>query len=260
MGTSLAFDSIDSISDIYARIKPLSENFAGWDFYTQEITELLSKNSEMSRSIISDLSFLDKIEVVPSWSTELKFKEIAFPDKKEDTVFTVNTAGESATRNISVDSTNSKDINQLNEDFYRFLEKHIAVFVWTLKHTDFEDGIENAPIIEVKNYIGRNRFVTFSWLHSIYSNNQKDSDVIAALLRIIGMTVANEDYDKLLPLVKAGLSDNSSKAQEAAIMVIEQWRSKNCLDAIQTATFHSSWINEYAKQVEKELKKELEQC
>ena len=117
MGTSRAFDSIDYISDIYARIKPLSENFAGWDFYTQEITELLSKNSEMSRSIISDLSFLDKIEAVPSWSTELKFKEIAFPDKKEDTVFTVNTAGESATRNISVDSTNSKDINQLNDAF-----------------------------------------------------------------------------------------------------------------------------------------------
>jgi hypothetical protein len=260
MGTSLTFDSIDSISDICARIKPLSENFAGWDFYTHEIRELISSNSEVSRSIISDLSFLDKIEAVPSWSTEFNFKKIAISEKKEVAVFTLNTGGESVSRNISVDSTNSNDINQLNEDFYNFLEKHSAVFVWTLKHTDFEDGIENAPITEVKNYIGKNRFVTFSWLHSIYSNNQKDSDVIAALLRIIGMSVDNEDYDKLLPLVKAGLSDNSSKAQEAAIMVIEQWRSKNCLDAIQTATFHSSWIKEYAKQVEKELKKELELC
>ena len=89
---------------------------------------------------------------------------------------------------------------------------------------------------------------------------QKDSDVIAAILRIIGMTVDNEDYDKLLPLVKAGLSDNSSKAQEAAIMVIEKWRSKNCLDAIQTAQFQSKWIREYAKQIELELITELESC
>ena len=100
---------------------------------------MISKNSEISKSIISDLSFLDKNETVPFWSTELKFKETGIPENNEDIVSTVNTAGESAKRNISVDSTNSKDINQLNEDFYKFLERQSAVFVWTLKHTDFEE-------------------------------------------------------------------------------------------------------------------------
>lgn len=257
MGNSISSISIDSISDIYSKLRPISGDFTGVDSYMQLIEEMASKNFEIPKSILSDLNFLEKLEVIPSWSGIIK--DVSIPHKEEDSDYTVNTAGESI-KNVSTDSTNSIDINYINEDFYKFLDKHTAVFIWTLKHTDFEDGIENAPIKEVKNYIRKNRFVTFSWLHSIYSNNQKDSDIISALLRIIGMTVDNEDYDKLLPLVKAGLLDNSSKAQEAALMVIEQWRSKNCLDAIQTAQFKSQWIREYAKQIELELKKELESC
>ena len=257
MGTPISSISIDSFSDIYSRLKPISGDFTGEDYYAQLIEEITSKNFEKSKSILPDLSFLERFEVIPSWSANIK--DISIPHKEEGSDYTVNTAGESI-KSVSTDPTNSIDINHINENFYKFLNNHTAFFIWTLKHTDFEDGIENAPIKEVKNYIRKNKFVTFSWLHSIYSNNQKDSDIIAALLRIIGMTVDNEDYDKLLPLVKAGLLDNSSKAQEAAIMVIEQWRSKNCLNAIQTAQFKSQWIREYAKQVELELKKELESC
>ena len=49
------------------------------------------------------------------------------------------------------------------------------------------------------------------------------------------MTVEKEDTDMLLTMVKAGLSDSHSKTQEAALMVIEQWRTRNCLIAIETA-------------------------
>lgn len=96
------------------------------------------------------------------------------------------------------------------------------------------------------------------WLHS---NNQKDIDVLAGLLRIIGMTVEKEDTDMLLTMVKAGLSDSHSKTQEAALMVIEQWRTRNCLIAIETApSFNSSWLCDYAKQIESELNEELRPC
>lgn len=248
---------IDFISDVYSRIGLSSGDFTGEGSYSRYLKEMILENPEVLTSDLSGLNFLDKFQVDLLSSVEsAKATTLNGGIDEENKVIT---ASESI-RVISTDSTKSVDINQINEDFYRFLERHSAVFVWTLRHTDFEDGIENAPISEVKNYIRKNRFVTFSWLHSIYSSNQKDSDVIAAILRIIGMTVDNEDYDKLLPLVKAGLSDNSSKAQEAAIMVIEKWRSKNCLDAIQTAQFQSKWIREYAKQIELELITELESC
>jgi len=62
-------------------------------------------------------------------------------------------------------------------------------------------------------------------------------------------------------MVKAGLSDSHSKTQEAALMVIEQWRTRNCLIAIETApSFNSSWLCDYAKQIESELNEELRPC
>ncbi|MEY8684829.1 hypothetical protein AB9N12_01365 [Bacteroides sp. AN502(2024)] len=147
------------------------------------------------------------------------------------------------------------------KNFIHHYQSELRTFVWTLKHTDFEDGVENDIIKEVESYIRTNKFVTYLWLHTIYSNNQKDVDVLAGLLRIIGMTVENDDTDMLLTMVKAGLSDPHSQTQEAALMVIEQWRTLNCLAIIETApTFTSSWIRDYAEQIKSELKKEILSC
>lgn len=266
METLQTVDFLENIASSVSLADFIPADFTDQDFFVRKN----QVNLEQFQSILTLEEMLKK--PIPSWSSLLHGgKNILSPKennlnldttKKEDSL-----AGNAPTNatialktNVSTDSTNSVDINRINEEFYDFLDKHRKAFIWTLKHTDFEDGIENSPIKEVENYIKKNKFVTYSWLNSIFSSNQKDSDVIAALLRIIGMTVDDEDYDKLLPLVKAGLSDNSSKAQEAAIMVIEQWRSKNCLDAIQTASFQSPWIREYAKQVEVELEHELELC
>lgn len=74
------------------------------------------------------------------------------------------------------------------------------------------------------------------------------------------MVVEQENSDMLLPIVIAGLANINSKTQEAALMVIEQWRTKNCLDALQTTNFSSVWLKEYAKQIEAELIEELCLC
>lgn len=162
-------------------------------------------------------------------------------------------------QNDNVESTDSEDINTRNKNFKSFLDERSKPFISNLKHTDFEDGMENDVIREVEGYLAINEDVTLLWMHSIYSNNQKDADILSALLRIIGMTVDSKCADMLLPMVKAGLADPNSKTQEAALMVIEEWRTKNCLDAIETApNFSSAWIGKYAEQVKSELKEELQ--
>lgn len=172
-----------------------------------------------------------------------------------------NVSSSRIVKRTSKDSTSSADMNRINEEFRVSLFKRTQTFIWTLKHTDFEDGIENDIIKEIEGYIKMNKFVTYLWLHSIYAKNQKDTDILAGLLRIIGMTVEKEDIDMLLTMVKAGLSDSQSKTQEAALMVIEQWRTQNCLTALETApNFSSSWISDYAEQIKLELKKELLIC
>lgn len=165
---------------------------------------------------------------------------------------------EAESKAVSPDSTKTEDINAINRAFRNKLSEETDMFVRELIRTDFEDGMDNYLAEEVREYIHDNALATYSWINHIYSDNQKNEDVIAGLLRIIAIDVEEEDYDDLLPIVKAGLCDYGAKVQEAAVMVIERWRTKNCLDALQTANIQSPWIRSYAKKVEIELIKELE--
>lgn len=63
-----------------------------------------------------------------------------------------------------------------------------------------------------------------------------------------------------IPMVRSGLSDKSTLIQEAAIMIIEEWRTKECLDALERTVLASQWIQEYANSVIKELKGELKEA
>lgn len=156
-----------------------------------------------------------------------------------------------------LDSNETTDINYLNDKFMNALRKRTESFVKLIIRTDFEDGITNDTIEEAKSYYLQNKSVTINWFNEIYSKNQKDAIVISGLLRIISMIVLVSDSASLIPVVKCGLSDNSSVAQESALMVIEEWRTKECLDAVKTSNFEFSWINDYAQKVVSELEKEL---
>lgn len=74
------------------------------------------------------------------------------------------------------------------------------------------------------------------------------------------MVVNKNDADIMLSMVTAGLASSFSEDQEAAIMVVEKWRTKDCLDAMTHTSYGSDWLNEYAMQVVEELKDELGLC
>ena len=233
--------------------------------YLIDISNQTLNLTEIQQAVMSNLSRLNIFPFPIGNSQSSQYVALDTEDGiNEDCVPITNSGNVSSGRIVqrtSKDSTSSADINRMNEEFHSSLSKRTQTFVWTLKHTDFEDGVENDIIKEVENYIKTNRFVTYLWLHSIYSNNQEDTDILAGLLRIIGMTIEKEDTDMLLTMVKAGLSDAQSKTQEAALMVIEQWRTQNCLTAIETApAFSASWIRDYAEQIKSELKEELQSC
>lgn len=158
---------------------------------------------------------------------------------------------------ITSESTDSEVINKKNEAFLGFLRARSSQFTIALKKADFEDGMMNDVADEVENYLQQNKFATFLWLNSLYSQNQTDFEVISAILRIIGLTIETSDSDLLLPIVKCGLADSHSEAQEAALMVIERWRTQDCLDALLTTRFSSKWISKYANSIAAELKEEL---
>lgn len=158
---------------------------------------------------------------------------------------------------ISAESTDSDVINRKNDAFLGFLRARSVQFTIALKQADFEDGMMNDVADEVENYLRENKFATFLWLNSLYSCNQTDHEVISGILRIIELTVETSSSDLLLPIVKCGLADSHSETQEAALMVIERWRTKECLDALLTTRFSSRWISKYANSIISELKEEL---
>lgn len=158
------------------------------------------------------------------------------------------------------ESTDTASLNAINERFLIQLRNRTDSFLNALAKTDFENGLSNDVTEEVQSYYSINKSVTINWLYEIYSKNQKNSIIIEGLLQIIAMTIPASDSNSLLPIVKCGLTDISPEAQEASIAVIESWRTKECLDALQTTLFRSKWMESYAKKVEKELEAELRLC
>lgn len=256
MGTIYEFS--EKLKELKSLFETPSFNYmAEINDHITKTTDIFSRNIGYYNDLIVSLSKLGEFSTVSS----LIASKLPLELKKIDNDEINNTStGENTRRLTSLDSTDTVDVNSINQEFFTFLSKYSQTFIHSLKLTDFEDGIDNLVTIEVREFVKRNLFVTYNWLNTIYSNNQKDSDVIAGLLRIIGVVVEQENSDMLLPIVIAGLANKNSKTQEAALMVIEQWRTKNCLDALQTTNFSSVWLKEYAKQIEAELIEELCLC
>jgi len=155
------------------------------------------------------------------------------------------------------ENTRVDDINQVNEQFSLYLDSQTDSFISTLIWTDFEDGIENEITRQVIEYMEQNRYVTFCWLNRIFNSNREKPTITSGLLRTLAMVVNPSDANIMLSMVATGVASVHSEDQEAAIMVIEKWRTKECLDAMLNTTYGSDWVEEYAMQVITELKEEL---
>lgn len=130
-----------------------------------------------------------------------------------------------------------------------------------IAHTEFEDGMDNDVTLLVKDFARMNKSATYNWLDELYSKNLNRSIVVEGILRTLAMITEKGDENILLPIVVAGLRSEVSAEQEAAIMVIEEWRTKECLEAIRSVhKFASDMIEDYAKMVADELEEELTLC
>lgn len=230
------------------------------DFYKQLVSSgiPLERMSEIQHQLSIYKSIGTNLEYQSSSLSGLDSEDvIALNDSTSPCLVDTISTQFSVPKSIAKESTSSQDINRANELFEIMLNKRTPMFIWLLKHTDFEDGVSNSSIEEVKGYLKANRYVTLIWLHSLYAQNQMDHDVLAALLRVVAMTINSDISDKLMTMVIAGLNAPSSKTQEAALTVIEVWRTPHCLDALCNRQYYSNWIAKYANEVKDELMEEL---
>ena len=156
------------------------------------------------------------------------------------------------------ESTDQNSINILNKKFLDFLRSKEIYFVTLLHRVDFEDGMTNDAIAFILQNYQANESVTCNWLNEIYGKHQKDPLVLCGILRIIAFLRLKNAEAMFIPMIIASLKNDAVECQEAALMLIEVLRTKECLDAINSATFTSAWIQDYAQDIANDLKEELE--
>lgn len=203
---------------------------------------------------LADLNLPDiELEDIPEITLEDNF-ELRLVD---DSQVSSHRSDQNILRSEKSDSTSTSSQRQMNLELLEKFNQKQAKFVYLLHHTNFEDGLEN----EATEFFGRlfkeDPCISLFWLSGVYTENMTDIAVVEGILRIISMLDAVEYRKYILPLVKASFNDKNVEVQEAAIMVAEKWRNKMCLEALQTTSFASDWIQEYANQVMDELKEEL---
>lgn len=160
---------------------------------------------------------------------------------------------------IATESTSDNDIRKAETTYFNALLNISDKVVYLILHSTFEDGMTNPAIETVRDIFYRSPYMAGNWLSFLFSNNQTNDKLISGLLRIIA-TFEKEYSWMFIPMVRSGLSDKSTLIQEAAIMIIEEWRTKECLDALERTELTSQWIQEYANSVIEELKEELKEA
>lgn len=180
-------------------------------------------------------------------------------NKEESETVSDFTSSEATITNT--ETTRVADVNKANHEYLEYLRTRTDEIANAISRTEFEDGMDNDITLLIRTFAKTNKSATYNWLDELYSKNLNRSSVVQGILRSLAMITERGDENILLPIVVAGLRSGNSAEQEAAIMVIEEWRTKECLDAICSVTrFSSEIIADYAKMVIKELKEELRQC
>ena len=169
---------------------------------------------------------------------------------------------------IEKNSTNSKNVEIENKKHIDILRRNESYFIELLLDADFEDGISNDAISYIKKQLNINSIATSSWLADFfakYSINEIDTEeaipIIYGLLRIIAYINNHDcfDYIKgiLILILQSTLKMNIPYLQEAGLMVIESWRSLECLKILNDLTFTDNYVSKYAKLLQKEISDEL---
>lgn len=211
------------------------------DFLVQEYLSLLIKGS------LKDILPI-KINALSVDSNEKPFHLYDYYSKTSGYFKSCSDSGVSTTDD-SINFINERDRKQFDKQSYKFL--------YTLRHTLFEDGMDNEATYMFNKMTTRNKYVAIAWLYDLWADNQSEPVVVEGILRLMGRINDRAYWKSLMAIVRAGLTDKDESVSEAAIMVIESWRTIACYQALKQTQFSEGWIKDYAIDVLQELEEEL---
>lgn len=247
------------------RLQDITQQFEQpWKLVMENYGKIMQKmNFVTYNRIIETYSSLADLYRIPDYLDGTGFLRPDTEDGAEDVTMRPLGAStqEDKQREKTEYSTGAVDVNKANQEYLDYLRTRTDEIANAIMHTEFEDGMDNDITLLIKSFARSNKSATYNWLGELYSKNVTKPSVLQGMLRTLAMITEKGDENILLPMVLASLRSDNSAEQEAAIMVIEEWRTKECLDAISNVPrFSSDIIADYAKMVTDELKQELGEC
>lgn len=134
-----------------------------------------------------------------------------------------------------------------------------------IERESWEDGMSNASINCTELYIDKDGYAVIKLLTEIARDAVVNNNwhLLAGVLRTVAWVTTKytktTDIAYFLGYMSEALLNGNSEAQEAAIMLTEEWRTQECYELLSVTTFNSEWISEYANKVMDELRIELGQ-
>ncbi len=166
-------------------------------------------------------------------------------------------------------STDTADMRKMEEILAEKFKKDTPFFISILKYVDFEDGYSNDAIKFVSKKFEESPFVASVWLGNVFNqcyvgaefNNMGRNELLFGILRIIAYLNDKEYFgyiqENLSNLVLLGLKEDDTSIQDAALMVIENWRDKKSFDMLNSVDFSQSILKNYAEKLKSQLQTEL---
>lgn len=228
-------------------------------FIQRAYTDSGTLNDLLVQAYLTQLKEGDLRKIEPSQLVDLLFMTSSNDSNKTIPQFGAfnDTTGRTKCVQANEDWTSTEAINQKNEFDKQAFDKQSYKFLYLLRHTVFEDGMENEATSFFQIMQEKNKYVAICWLQEFWSEHQDESTVVEGIVRIIGRITDKAYWKPLMSIVRSGLTDKSKPVQEASIMVVESWRTLACYQALKQTQFPDGWIKDYATEVMLELEDEL---
>lgn len=157
---------------------------------------------------------------------------------------------------IKADSLGDKKTFETEiKDFKYSSQNYLYIMV---KYGELSDGMRNEITSKVEKFYKSDRNSCLYWIKTTYEEYNDDVVFLSNLLRLIAFVATSQnDAKELFNIFQAGIDSDLSICQESAVMVAEEWRTKECLNSLINTVFHGEWLQEYAGKVIAELKEEL---
>ena len=158
---------------------------------------------------------------------------------------------------IQKDSTDSNDINRLFEYYLDRFKENETNFLYVLTHSYFEDGMDNPAIDMLNSYFELSPYPSISWFSTFFNTHLQEPNITYRLLRCLCNYKYRQYSKNLISFVRGSLNDKSVEVQESAFMVLESWRTQECLDVIESTQCVNPLLEDYVNILRAELEQEL---